>query len=325
MPTVSVVMVFHRVNPFMAEAIRSVVNQDYHDWELILVDNGTGVGADALGDAAGDPRVRFVRLPSNQGIPAGHNAGVAAAQGEFVALHDYDDVSLPDRLRLQVAALLEDPGLAVVSALAERIDEKNQLLRGPVFCLPDANEHRAYALYAPPVITPVAMARREVFRTLPYRAEFPFAADIDFQARVVDNWRMAVLPRVLLRYREYAAQTTQQRAVSIERSRAVIQLITARRRTSCTEDLSSALHAVDVESAAESWRCTSALCAREGFAVLAAFHARRSLVLDRTCASVVKAVQLMWCGLRGRPVEEQKAAWQMFLKGPVKALKLRPA
>ena len=325
MPTVSVVMVFHRVNQFMAEAVRSVVEQGYRDWELILVDNGTGVGVEALGKAADDPRVRFVRLPRNEGIPAGHNAGVAAAQGEFVALHDYDDVSLPDRLGAQVIALRKNAALGLVSARAERIDGENRLLRGQVFCLPEGRGHWMYSLYAPPVITPTAMARREVFRALPYRTEFPFAADIDFQARFAEQGGMAVLPETLLRYREYAAQTTQQRAASIEQSRAVIQLIAARRRAGRAEELAVTMRVADMGTAAESWRRTSALCTSEGFVVLAAYHARRSFMLERTGRSAIKALRLLWQAQCGRSLAEQNAAWRMFFRGPVKALKLRPA
>ena len=325
MPAVSVVMVFHRLNPFMAEAINSVINQTYRDWELILVDNGTGLSAEALGEGARDRRVRFVRLQSNEGIPAGHNAGVATAKGEFVALQDYDDLAQPNRLDLQVSALRADSGLGMVSAFAERIDETSSPLRGGVFCLPESGQHLAYALYAPPVITPVAMARREVLLALPYRAEFPFAADIDLQARLVERWRMAVLPEVLLRYRVYAAQTTQQRSTSIEQSRAVIQVITARRRIGQLEDLASTLRAVDGKNAAESWRCTSALCAKEGFVVLSAFHARRSFVLERSFKSALKAMRLLMKARRGCSLSERRLALRMFLTGPVKALKLRPA
>lgn len=324
-PAVSVVMVFHRLNPFMAESINSVINQTFRDWELILVDNGTGLGPEALGAGVRDPRVRFVRLACNEGIPGGHNAGVAAARGGFIALQDYDDVAQPRRLELQAAALRADADVGLVSALAEQIDEANRPLPGYVFCLPAAAQHWAYALYAPPVITPVAMARREVLQALPYRAEFPFAADIDLQSRVVERWKMMVLPEVLLRYRCYAAQTTQQRSASIEQSRAVIQLITARRRAGRPEELASAIRAAEAGTAAECWRRTSALCCAEGFAALAAYQARRSLVLERTIKSTVTAVRLLMAARRGHSRDEQRQATRMFFRGPVRALGLRPA
>ena len=74
MPAVSVLMVFHRDTPFLRPALASALKQTFADFELVLVDNGTGLGADALGELGRDPRLRWVRLARNEGIPGGHNA-----------------------------------------------------------------------------------------------------------------------------------------------------------------------------------------------------------------------------------------------------------
>jgi glycosyltransferase involved in cell wall biosynthesis len=324
MPEVSVVTVFHRDTPFLRPALASVLGQTFRDFEFVLVDNGTGLSAADLGEPGRDPRLRFVRLPRNEGIPAGHNAGVAAAQGEFVALLDYDDLALPSRLERQVAALRADPGLGLVSALATRIDE-NDRASGTVFCLPDAAEHRAYAPYAAPVITPVAMARRELLCAYPYRAEFPFAADLDFQARVADRTRMAVLPEVLLRYRWYSAQTTHQRAAAIEQSRCAIQILAGRRRVGRPEEIPGLLAAIAAPTAAETWRRGAALCVAEGFGLFAAFQARRSFALERTPAGAWRAARLaLNAWHRAREGDRARVA-RMFFTGPVRALRLHPA
>jgi hypothetical protein len=324
MPQVSVIMVFHKVTPFFEPAVRSVLEQTFDDLELVLVDNGTGLPAAELGELGADPRVHWVRLPRNEGIPLGHNAGVTAARGEFIALQDYDDISLPHRLERQVAALRADPGLGLVSALAERIDANRRVV-GRVFCLPAPDAHWLYAQYAAPVITPVATAKREVFVGLPYRSEFPLAADLDFQARVVERWRMAVLPEVLLRYRWYPAQTTQRQTPAIEQSRCVIQLLTARRRAGRPENLEGALRLMAAASSAETWRGAAGQCLEERFPVLAAYHARRSFALDRSPWAALVALRLAaraWRQARGR---ERGLVVRMFFTGPVRALGLRPA
>jgi hypothetical protein len=324
MPAVSVLMVFHRVTPFLLPAVRSVLEQTLGDLELVLVDNGTGLPAEVLGEAGVDPRVRWVRLPRNEGIPIGHNAGVAAARGEFVALLDYDDVALPQRLERQVATLRANPKLGLVSALAEQIDAEGRVV-GRVFCLPEPEAHWAYAQFAAPLITPAATGRREVFVELPYRPEFPFSADLDFQARVVERWRTAVLPEILLRYRWYPAQTTQRQIAAIEQSRCTIQLLTARRRAGRPENLEGTRCQMAGSSAAESWRRTAAQCLEERFSVLAAYHARRSFALDRSTAAALVATRLTaraWRQARGR---ERWMVLRMFFIGPVRALGLRPA
>ena len=317
-------MVFHRDTAFLRPAIASLLNQTFSEFELLLVDNGTGLRAEDLGELGRDPRLCWVRLPKNNGIPAGHNAGVAAAQGEFIALADYDDLSLPRRLERQVAALRADPTLGLVSALAERIDQ-NGLAIGHEFCLVNPAEHRTYAPYAAPIITPVAMGRREVFEAFPYRDEFPFAADLDFQTRVVEQWRMHVLPEVQMRYRWYADQTTQQRNASIEQSRCAIQLIAGRRAKGRAEEVAAVLGQIAAESAAETWRRGAALCLVERFPVFAAFQARRSFVWDRSASGAWRALSLATKAIRQARGEERSLARRMFLTGPVRALRLHPA
>ena len=324
MPTVSVIMVFHRDTAHFRPAVASVLSQTFRDLELILVDNGTALPAAALGDLGRDSRIRWVRLPRNEGIPAGHNAGVAAASGEFIALADYDDVSLPHRVEAQVAALRGDASLGLVSALAERVDATGRVI-GREFCLPDPADHRAYAPYATPIITQVAMGRREVLAAFPYRAEFPFAGDLDFQARVIERWRMAVLPEVLLRYRWYADQTTQQRGASIEGSRAAIQIFSGRRAAGRSENLTPTLATIQADTPAEIWRRGAQLCLAEDFFAFAAFQARRSFAWDRSLAGAWRAARLGWRAWRGAAPAERALVARMFFTGPVRALRLHPA
>lgn len=324
MPLVTVLMVFHRDTPFLRPAIASVLGQTLGDFELLLVDNGTGLAPGALGELGDDPRIRWVRLPANAGIAAGHNAGVAAAGGEFIALMDYDDVVLPTRLEKQVAALQADPGLGLVSALADRIDAAGRK-SGRVFCLPDPAGHRAYAQYAAPVITPVATGRRELFVATPYRTPFAFAADLDFQSRVTEKWRLAVLPEVLLQYRWYGDQTTQQQLPAIEHSRCAISLLTARRRAGRPEDLEAVIGLGEALPPADYNRRIARLCLEEEYWEVAAYRARRSLRWERTAVSALAATGLAARAWRGAPAGARARVARMFFSGPVKALGLRPA
>ncbi len=314
MPAVSVIMVFHRDTPFLRPAIASILGQSFRDFELLLVDNGTGLTVAALGPLGGDPRIRWVRLARNEGIAGGHNAGVAAAQGEFIALLDYDDLALPQRLEKQVAALRADPGLGLVSALADRIDAGGKIT-GKVFCIPDPAGHRAYAQYAAPVVTPAATGRRELFVATPYRPEFPYAADLDFQSRATEQWRFAVLPEVLLHYRWYADQTTQQKLAEIEKSRCTISLLTARRRAGRPEGLEAIQRLQVGMSPAEYNRRVARVCLAENFCELAAFRARSSLTLDRSIASVWVAARLVLQAWWQAAASERGRVARMFFKG----------
>jgi hypothetical protein len=326
MPAVSVIMVFHRLNPFMAEAVDSVLNQTFRDLELILVDNGTGLDAGVFGEAGRDSRVRFVRLPRNEGIPGGHNAGIAAAQSEFIALLDYDDLMLPTRVERQLMALRADSSLGLVSSRVQRINEAGRAI-GEEFTLLEPDAQYAYSQYAAPFPTPACMGRREVFANFPYREQFPFAADFDFQTRVPERFKTRALNEVLFSYRWYPAQTTQDKAAAIEQNRAAIRLMTARRRAGRDEQFDQikswiAQGSTDA-SAAGCWAARQALAER--LYPLAAYQARRMFALRRTPRNATKAMKLGLRAIAGARGGERRLAVKMLFRGPVKALGVQPS
>jgi glycosyltransferase involved in cell wall biosynthesis len=321
MPVVSVLMAFHRVTPFLRPAVRSVLDQTARDLELILTDNGTGAGLAPLGEDGRDPRIRLISHSSNLGIAAAHNAAVAVAGGEFVALLDYDDLALPQRLEKQVAALRAGADTGLVSCDAESIDENGRVF-GREFSLGAGPDQLRYSLYAAPVVTPAYTGRREVFERFPYRTEFACGADFDFLARAAERYPFGAVPEVLLQYRHHAGQTTVEQSTRIARERCVVRLLAARRRAGRDEGAgwSGLLQAAAGETdRAGMLRDFARQCLAEDFPVLAAYHARRSLAEVRTVGNFFAAVRLL-VKIRRRAGVERGRATRMFWRGPVKAL-----
>lgn len=110
-PLVSVAIPAHNAEATVAEAIESVLAQTYRPIEVIVVDDGSTDGTWDVLQRFGE-RIRAVHQ-ENQGIAAARNAGLRAAQGEFIALMDADDVCLPERIALQVACLQAMPHLVL--------------------------------------------------------------------------------------------------------------------------------------------------------------------------------------------------------------------
>ena len=118
-PRVSVICIFFDEERFLAEAIDSVLAQDFPNFELLLVDDGSqDASAQIARDyAARDPqRIRYLEHPAhaNRGMSATRNLGLAAARGEYVAMIDGDDVWEPAKLSQQVAILDREPALGMV-------------------------------------------------------------------------------------------------------------------------------------------------------------------------------------------------------------------
>jgi glycosyltransferase involved in cell wall biosynthesis len=123
-PRVSVIAIFLNGEQFLAEAVDSVIAQTYADWELLLVDDGSGPAATeiAKGFVARHPgKIRYLEHPGhvNRGAAATRNLGIRHARGEYLALIDADDVWLPSKLSDQVAILdaLPEVGMVCGSAI----------------------------------------------------------------------------------------------------------------------------------------------------------------------------------------------------------------
>ena len=119
MPAVSVIMPAYNVEPFIADAIRSVLNQTWRDLELIVIDDGGTDGSyRAARRAAGaDPRVRILRR-ENGGLSAARNTGLRASTAPVIALLDSDDMWAPAFLERQMAILASDPSVDIVTGNA---------------------------------------------------------------------------------------------------------------------------------------------------------------------------------------------------------------
>src|SRR2546423_11626964 len=109
-PRVSVLLPVWNGEPFLEQAMESILRQTLSSFELIVIDDGSTDRTAAIAEefASGDDRVRVLRRP-HEGLSAALNAGIAAVRGEYVARMDGDDISGPDRLRKQVADLDTHP------------------------------------------------------------------------------------------------------------------------------------------------------------------------------------------------------------------------
>lgn len=116
---VSVVMPVRDGEATLASAIGSVLHQTHGDWELIVINDGSTDGTPELLEVlGGDPRLKVIATPP-QGIAKALQIGCAAAQGEWIARMDADDVMHPQRLQAQLEHAAMHPELGVVSCLVE--------------------------------------------------------------------------------------------------------------------------------------------------------------------------------------------------------------
>ena len=107
-PEISIIVPVYQVEKYLNECIDSILAQTFTDFELILVDDGSPDNCPALCDAAAkrDSRVRVIHK-QNGGVSTARNAGLDAAQGNWIAFVDSDDTAAPEYLEKMHKAVLE--------------------------------------------------------------------------------------------------------------------------------------------------------------------------------------------------------------------------
>lgn len=105
-PLVSVIMPVHNGEKYLSEAIESILAQDYRPIEVILIDDGSTDGTSEIARSF-SPMVKYW-YQANAGTGAARNRGVELAQGSFFAFLDADDLWLPDKLTIQMAAFSDN-------------------------------------------------------------------------------------------------------------------------------------------------------------------------------------------------------------------------
>jgi glycosyltransferase involved in cell wall biosynthesis len=202
-PRVTVLLPVFNGGATLAQAIESILAQDYDNFELLVIDDCSNDSTAELLSrfAASDGRVRPVRHETNIGLVGTLNEGLRVAAGEFVARMDHDDIALSDRLSVQVAFLERNPGVAVVGSWVYHLGAEPSLDR--LVRLPTGPEEVARALGSRNCLyhSSVLMRRAEILDLGGYRAAFLNSEDYDLWLRVSRSHRIANVRQPLLRYR----------------------------------------------------------------------------------------------------------------------------
>ncbi|HEX8323966.1 MAG TPA: glycosyltransferase [Tepidisphaeraceae bacterium] len=204
-PALSVVVSAYNSQRYLREAVESILNQTFRDFELILIDDGSR--DDTLQIArefeARDNRVRLITRP-NKGLTPSLNEGIDLARAPIIARMDADDVCMPDRFELQMKFLAENPDVVLLGAQVELVDPYGVHI-GDCEYPPDHDAINARLIGGDGGVMPhpVVMYRTDAVRKLGgYRVKFNNSSeDLDLWLRLSEVGRVANIPKILLKYR----------------------------------------------------------------------------------------------------------------------------
>jgi glycosyltransferase involved in cell wall biosynthesis len=201
-PKVSVILPVYNGAETVETAIRSILAQTFENFELLIVNDGSTDKTAIAVDSIYDPRIRVFHLQRNVGRSKARNIGISESRGPYVAMTDADDVSYPDRLRLQVSFMESHPEIAMCGTWAHMLLPSGRKVewRRPT----EPEVIKRCMLSTNTVIHPTILVRKKVLDEVGgFDESLEPAEDYDLYLRIASRYQVANLPYILAEYRAH--------------------------------------------------------------------------------------------------------------------------
>ena len=233
-PEVSVVMSVYNGERYVGEAIESILDQTFRAFEFVIIDDAsTDNSREFLVEyAARDDRIVLLRNEKNMGLAKSLNRGLRVARGQFIARQDADDVSLPDRLAIQVGYLRNKLHVGLLGSAYELVDSRGRCVTTKRLPLTDT-EIRWRMLFHNPFSHTSVVFRRQLVdgEKHAYSEDLLCAQDYDLWTRLLTRTTGANIERSLVQFRIHdnsitaTLRTEQDRVASMIAAREINELV----------------------------------------------------------------------------------------------------
>ena len=206
-PKVTVIMPVYYGEKYLREAIDSILNQTFDDFELLIINDGSKDNSAKIVNSYSDSRIRFLENSVNLGLAGTRNRGIKESQGKYIALLDCDDISLPTRLEKQVNVLENDHSIGLCGTWVKTFGGRSTSeWRYPI----NPDYLRCRMIFDNPFTTSSVMVRRRLLLSLDkyFNLEFPPAEDYELWERLSKVSRVSNIPEILTLYRLHGQQTS---------------------------------------------------------------------------------------------------------------------
>lgn len=220
-PLISVIMATYNGEEHISEAIQSILNQSFTDFEFIIVDDGSTDGVADKIKSFRDTRIKFIKKEVNTGIAESLNLGIASAKGQYIARMDDDDVASPERFEEQLKAFKEDQEL-ILCASNVIIDQQEKIKTKGL----THEEIKVRLVFGNTITHPTVMIKREILQINPYNPRMVPSEDYDLWSRLINRGKFRVLDTPLLYYRyRLQSETSRRRKEQLQLNTLIIQYL----------------------------------------------------------------------------------------------------
>jgi glycosyltransferase involved in cell wall biosynthesis len=210
-PKLSILLTNFNGEQYLRASIESILNQTFQDFELIIVDDGSTDDSWQLIQeySHSSEKIIAVQNEQNLGTSPALNVALMNARGQLITRQDADDISLPDRLELQVKFLDANPDYSAVASPADLVDSKGEFVRTGF--LVNASEIPDLMLDHMCLCGPTVMIRRSAFEKVGFffGNDVSYSEDYDLCLRIGEVGSIGSLPEPHYLYRQHAASVSQ--------------------------------------------------------------------------------------------------------------------
>jgi len=207
-PLVSVLMPVYNAGNYLKDAINSIIEQSFTDFEFIIIDDGSTDESVSIIKSYDDKRIKLIENGENIKIIATLNKGISLARGKYIARMDADDISLPERLEKQIAYMESNPLVGLCGTFIRTIGlEKNYDIH-----FETSHDKIKFRLFFDTHFPhPAAVIRSSVVlqNNLQFSNKFIHAEDLEFWNRMAEFTQMAIIPEILVLKRYHEEQISQ--------------------------------------------------------------------------------------------------------------------
>jgi hypothetical protein len=203
-PKVTVLMAAYNAEPYIAEAIESILDQSFENFELVVGDDGSTDRSRSIVESYKDRRIRIVGDSVNRGLFHIRNALLNAARGEYIAVLDSDDVARRDRFSVQTEFLDANPHIALLGSAFDLVNEAGAVIGfQAVPTTPAALRWKLH--FGCPFGHSTVMYRRRAAIDAGGYGNYALAEDFDLWRRIARTNEVSNLGPALVQYRVHGS------------------------------------------------------------------------------------------------------------------------
>ncbi|MGG6293240.1 glycosyltransferase family 2 protein [Leptolyngbya sp. AN02str] len=223
MPKVSVIIPAYNAMAYLPETVESVLHQTLQDFEILIVNDGSRDRIEEWATTLTDPRIKLI-TQANAGVSVARNTGIAAAQGDYIAFLDADDLWEPTKLEKQAKRLDEQPEVGLVYTWTLLVTDKGEPTEVMVAFDIEGDVWEKLLVQDMMSNCSSAMVRRSCFDEVGvFDPSFSYCADRDMWTRIASRYHFAAVKEPLTLYRRHPSSMSKNQRKTLSELRQVIE------------------------------------------------------------------------------------------------------